>query len=73
MPVGLDNIVIPSAAAREQTHRVANQGGGGVDSTGRKWKIGELEFEALMRTLDNSVSCQVVIKCIAVNKIFFFF
>ncbi|BFY97952.1 hypothetical protein BsWGS_00994 [Bradybaena similaris] len=54
MPVGLDNIVIPSAAAREQTHRVANQGGGGVDSTGRKWKLGELEFEALMRTLDNS-------------------
>uniref|UniRef100_A0A0B7BGN0 Class II aldolase/adducin N-terminal domain-containing protein n=1 Tax=Arion vulgaris TaxID=1028688 RepID=A0A0B7BGN0_9EUPU len=54
IPVGLDNIVIPSAEAREQTYKVANQGGGGVDSTGRKWKTGELEFEALMRTLDNS-------------------
>lgn len=54
--MGLDNIVIPSAEVREQVHKIANQGGGGVDTTGRKWKTGELEFEALMRTLDNSVS-----------------
>uniref|UniRef100_A0A2C9JZ75 Class II aldolase/adducin N-terminal domain-containing protein n=1 Tax=Biomphalaria glabrata TaxID=6526 RepID=A0A2C9JZ75_BIOGL len=54
VPAGLDNIVIPSEEAREQAYKTANQGGGGVETTGRKWKIGELEFEALMRTLDNS-------------------
>ncbi|RUS72569.1 hypothetical protein EGW08_019674, partial [Elysia chlorotica] len=54
MPVGLDNIVTPSEEAREQAFKVASSGGGGVETTGRKWKIGELEFEALMRTLDNS-------------------
>ncbi|KAH9520263.1 Alpha-adducin [Bulinus truncatus] len=54
VPAGLDNIVIPSEEAREQAFKTANQGGGGVESTGRKWKLGELEFEALMRTLDNS-------------------
>ncbi|XP_035824176.1 nervous system adducin isoform X6 [Aplysia californica] len=54
MPAGLDNIILPGQEARDQAFRVANQGGGGVESTGRKWKIGELEFEALMRTLDNS-------------------
>ena len=55
MPAGLDNIVIPSEEAQEQAFKVASVGGGGVESTGRKWKVGELEFEALMRTLDNSV------------------
>lgn len=54
VPAGLENIVIPSEEVREKTYRVASQGGGGVESTGRKWKLGELEFEALMRTLDNS-------------------
>jgi len=54
MPAGIDNIILPSEEARDQAFRVANQGGGGVDQSGKKWKIGELEFEALMRTLDNS-------------------
>lgn len=54
MPAGLENIVIPSEEAQEQAFKVASSGGGGVESTGRKWKVGELEFEALMRTLDNS-------------------
>jgi len=54
IPVGVDNIIMPSEEAQKQAYRVANQGGGGVDTTGKKWKIGELEFESLMRTLDNS-------------------
>merc|ERR1712154_382783 len=54
MPAGIDNIILPSQEARDQAYKVANQGGGGVETTGRKWKTGELEFESLMRTLDNS-------------------
>lgn len=38
------------------THNVAMTGGGGVNmGSHQKWKIGELEFEGLMRTLDNLV------------------
>ena len=32
------------------------QGGGGVNTAKKEWAVGELEFEALMRSLDNSVS-----------------
>ncbi|BFZ01094.1 hypothetical protein BsWGS_04138 [Bradybaena similaris] len=53
IPLGIDNIVIPSEEVRQQSHRIGSHGGGG-DSKERKWKTGELEFEALMRTLDNS-------------------
>ena len=31
------------------------RGGGGVNVSKREWAVGELEFEALMRMLDNSV------------------
>ncbi len=31
------------------------RGGGGVNTSQREWGVGELEFEALMRMLDNSV------------------
>lgn len=54
MPAGLDNIILPSQEARDQAFKIGNQGGGGVQTSGRKWKTGELEFESLMRTLDNS-------------------
>ena len=64
MPAGLDNIVIPSEEAQEQAFKVASSGGGGVETTGRKWKTGELEFEALMRTLDNSVSVKELLTAI---------
>uniref|UniRef100_A0A0B7BJK4 Class II aldolase/adducin N-terminal domain-containing protein n=1 Tax=Arion vulgaris TaxID=1028688 RepID=A0A0B7BJK4_9EUPU len=53
IPLGLDNIVIVSEEAREQVHQVTSHGVAG-DSKERKWKTGELEFEALMRSLDNS-------------------
>lgn len=31
------------------------RGGGGVNISKKDWGVGELEFEALMRMLDNSV------------------
>ena len=56
MPIGLDNIVQVGEDVQEETFRVGSQGGGGVDNTGRKWRCGELEWEAHMRSLDNAVS-----------------
>ncbi|XP_067657480.1 protein hu-li tai shao-like isoform X15 [Haliotis asinina] len=53
-PAGLDNLVLVDDETRKETFKVASQGGGGVDVTGRRWKTGELEFEALMRQLDNA-------------------
>lgn len=55
MPAGLDNIVLVDEEVRRKTYAVGSQGGGGVDTSGKKWKTGELEFEALMRQLDNAV------------------
>ncbi|KAG0728377.1 Protein hu-li tai shao [Chionoecetes opilio] len=63
-PLGLDNLVTVSDEARHAAYEVARRGAGGVDSkqeggpTGqgpkeRKWKVGEMEFEALMRSMDN--------------------
>lgn len=57
VPAGLDNLVLVSQEIKQKTFATANQGGGGVDSSGKKWKIGEMEFEAQMRLLDNAVSC----------------
>lgn len=58
IPAGIDNLVQVSDESRRQAFLVGSQGGGGVDmgSGGRKWRVGELEFEALMRLLDNAVS-----------------
>ncbi|XP_068236651.1 protein hu-li tai shao isoform X3 [Palaemon carinicauda] len=64
-PLGLDNLVLVSDEARQLAYETARRGGGGVDSKQeggpegkgvkeRKWKVGEIEFEALMRSLDNS-------------------
>ena len=56
MPVGLDNLILVSKEIQEKTARVGSQSGGGVDTSGKKWKCGELEFESQMRLLDNAVS-----------------
>ncbi|XP_064114096.1 protein hu-li tai shao-like isoform X5 [Macrobrachium nipponense] len=64
-PLGLDNLVLVGDEARQMAFETARRGGGGVDSKQeggadgkgvkeRKWKVGEIEFEALMRSLDNS-------------------
>jgi len=54
MPAGLDNLILVDSDVQKKTFGLGSQGGGGVDTSGRKWKTGELEFEALMRMLDNS-------------------
>ncbi|XP_071524299.1 protein hu-li tai shao isoform X2 [Panulirus ornatus] len=64
-PLGLDNLIVVTDEARHYAFEVSRRGGGGVDSKQeggpsgqgpkeRKWKVGELEFEALMRSLDNA-------------------
>lgn len=53
--VGMDNLVFPSEEAikRARENSTASHINVGSD---KKWKIGELEFEAEMRLLDNAVS-----------------
>ncbi|GAB1302533.1 Gamma-adducin [Apodemus speciosus] len=52
---GVDNLLILDLQKfKAFTHGVAMSGGGGVNmGSHQKWKIGEIEFEGLMRTLDN--------------------
>ncbi|MEJ1274877.1 hypothetical protein NN561_005768 [Cricetulus griseus] len=52
---GVDNLLILDLQKYKAfTHGVAVSGGGGVNmGSHQKWKIGEIEFEGLMRTLDN--------------------
>ena len=59
MPAGLDNLILIGEEIKKRTFQLGSQGGGGVDTGGRKWKSGELEFEAIMRQLDNVVSSGV--------------
>ncbi|KAL4231595.1 Adducin 3 (Gamma) [Mactra antiquata] len=54
LPAGLDNLVLVSDEIKQKTFSIANQGGGGVDTSAKKWKVGEMEFEAQMRLLDNA-------------------
>ncbi|XP_060072955.1 alpha-adducin-like isoform X2 [Ylistrum balloti] len=53
MAAGIDNLVLIDPEVRKKAFMIANQGGGGVDTGGKKWRQGELEFEAQMRQLDN--------------------
>lgn len=52
---GVDNLLILDLQKYKAfTHGVAMTGGGGVNmGSHQKWKVGEIEFEGLMRTLDN--------------------
>lgn len=56
---GVDNLWIPSPDVQKrmlEARRVeAEEGDQLPDGGGKKWKVGELEFEALMRCLDNAV------------------
>jgi len=54
MPMGLDNLVLIDEESRRKTYELGQKGGGGVNTAKRDWGIGELEFEALMRKLDNA-------------------
>lgn len=55
---GIDNLLLLDLQKfKPSTHAVAAAGGGGVNmASQQKWKVGEQEFEALMRMLDNLVS-----------------
>ncbi|XP_009940428.2 gamma-adducin isoform X1 [Opisthocomus hoazin] len=52
---GIDNLLLLDLQKfKPSTHAVAAAGGGGVNTASQqKWKVGEQEFEALMRMLDN--------------------
>ncbi|ELV14029.1 Gamma-adducin [Tupaia chinensis] len=52
---GVDNLlVLDLQKYKAFTYTVAASGGGGVNmGSHHKWKVGEVEFEGLMRTLDN--------------------
>lgn len=58
--VSLNNqIIIANDEIRKQVSDVTKVGGGGVNVTSQEntsqWKLGELEFEAMMRLLDSMV------------------
>lgn len=55
VPFGLDNVHLPSVESQEEAYKMARQVPAGVVSM-RQWCYGELEFDALMRQLDNAVS-----------------
>jgi len=65
IPLGIDNLVTIEEPTRRKVFEMGQRGGGGVDSTSeggpdgsgkkqRKWTVGEMEFEALMRMMDNA-------------------
>ena len=69
VPLGVDNLVQIPDETRQKVYLRGQSGGGGVnskteggpDGSGDKskkkvWGAGEMEFEALMRNLDNAVS-----------------
>ena len=71
-PLGLDNLVVIGEDTRRKVFEMGQRGGGGVDSASeggvdgsgehkkKKWSVGEMEFEALMRMMDNAVSQMVI-------------
>jgi len=55
VPFGLDNVHLPSAESQQEAYKMARQLPAGVVSV-KQWCYGELEFDGLMRQLDNAVS-----------------
>lgn len=53
---GLTNLIQVSEEVGKRVQDVVTQGGGGVSINGKLWRMGELEYEAFMRMLDNLVS-----------------
>ena len=70
VPFGLDNVHLPSAESQQEAYKMARHLPVGVVSV-KQWCYGELEFDGLMRQLDNAVSmslpplhCDAIQKCI---------
>ena len=53
---GIANLIQVSKEIGERVQEVVTQGGGGVSKNGKQWRMGEMEYEAFMRMLDNQVS-----------------
>lgn len=68
---GVDNLlVLDLQKYKASTHTVAASGGGGVNvGSHQKWKVGEIEFEGLMRTLDNLVGKKLTMNLISCFQI----
>lgn len=57
MTAGLDNLILPNDELKKRLIDNYNQQLNEISlNENKKWKIGELEFEACMRCLDNAVS-----------------
>lgn len=53
MAVGLDNLVLIDEDTRAHIYEMGQAGGGKIDKT-KTWGVGEIEFESLMRIMDNA-------------------
>ena len=59
--MGIDNLITIDEPTRRKVFERAQRGGGGVNSkdsaegSKKVWGVGEMEFEAHMRMLDNAV------------------
>jgi len=51
----MDNLVLPTDEEKRKAYEAARQLP--VSADGKKWRLGEQDFEALMKHLDNVVSC----------------
>merc|ERR1739848_435760 len=67
VPLGIDNLIMIDEPTRRKVYEMGQLGGGGVDSLAqdgpaaegdkkknKKWRVGEMEFEAMMRMMDNA-------------------
>lgn len=62
LTAGLNNVMLVNNDVAKKVFRTVSRGGGGVSRHG-KLKVGELEYEAMMRVLDNLVGyCLLNIK-----------
>lgn len=84
-PMGLDNLITIDESTRRKVFEAGQRGGGGVDSSSEggpdgsgkarkcKWTVGEMEFEALMRMMDNAVRLLIDLSKCSFSKCIFFF
>ena len=64
--MGIDNLITIDEPTRRKVFERAQRGGGGVNSkdsaegSKKVWGVGEMEFEAHMRMLDNAVRFMLI-------------